>query len=382
MSQIQTVFMFANYTPSDGSIGITKKIRSEIQTLRKQGMSVVYTAYEKDGIAIFDNADVCIYKKPYPTKIEKIDRKLRYATLEKTAVSFLKQYEGSFDLGYIRLGPPNGKLFAILKQLKQKGAVLIAEALAYFPGIQYKSLGGKYIILMHRLNGHKFKNYLSFFLTEGNLTSLHGVPTYSMSIGVEVDNIKPHAYVGATDELHMISVANENVYHAYDRIIESLHHHLQNKPNDKIYVHLVGTVSEQTKSLYEQYHLQNHLFLYGKKSGDELDAIYNRCNVGLGPFGQHRVGGKKDTGLKTKEYFAKGLPYVFSGEEPTVPEDYPYICVFPSDESMIDFDRVRAFYESYREDGQVIERMRTFAHENYSWDRIMREALSHLDEQK
>ena len=44
MKRINKVFFFANYTPADISIGITKKIRSEINTLRKMGMDVTYTA--------------------------------------------------------------------------------------------------------------------------------------------------------------------------------------------------------------------------------------------------------------------------------------------------------------------------------------------------
>ena len=143
-------------------------------------------------------------------------------------------------------------------------------------------------------------------------------------------------------------------------------------------MHLVGTITDVSKALISKYGLEEQVILYGKRRGKELDEIYDKCNVGLGPFGQHRVGGKKDTGLKTKEYFAKGLPYVFSGEEPTVPNNYPYICKFPSDESPIDFDKVWDFYQSYSDDPAVIQNMRAFAMENYSWHKIMEDALSHL----
>ena len=102
------------------------------------------------------------------------------------------------------------------------------------------------------------------------------------------------------------------------------------------------------------------------------------CNIGLGPLGQHRIGGKKDTGLKTKEYFARGLPYIFSGEEPTVPNGYPYIFNIPSDESPVNFEDVWNFYQSYANDKCVVDEMRSYAREHYSWDKIMKDALSHL----
>ena len=372
------VFMFVNYTPADDSIGITKKIRSEIHALRRMGKEVTYTAYDGDGVSVFDNNDTVIFHKKYPTPIGTLNRKLRYYWLEKTALSYLKKAEG-FDLGYIRMGAPNGTFFKILKELKKRNCPMIGEAHAYFPGIQYKTLGGKYITWMYHLHKKEFKKYIEYFLVEGSFSQMYDVPAYSMSIGVDVSAIKPHAYSGAPEALNMISVSNETAYHGYDRIIESLRAYKQQKPDAQVFVHLVGTTSPQTKQLVEKYQLDQSVILYGKKSGTELVEIYSKCNVGLGPFGQHRVGGKKDTGLKTKEYFAKGLPYVYSGSEPTVPEDYPYICNFPSDESLIDFDRVWEFYESYRSDPNVVANMRAFAAEHYSWDTIMKEALSRLD---
>lgn len=374
MSQVKRVFMFANYTPSDDSIGITKKIRSEIRTLREMGKEVFYTSYEQDAIAVFDNEDKIVLRKKYPFPIALYRSKARYYWLERTAIEFL-QKNHEFDLGYFRLGPPNNMLFKMFEELKKNNAKIVAESLAYFPGIKYTSLGGKYIMYCFEKNRNRFKKYIEYFLCEGQFDELFGVPAYTMNMGVDVENIRPHQYMGNQDELNLISVANENVYHAYDRIIESVRAY---KGNVKIKVHLVGEISDTTKALISKYRLQERVLLYGKRRGKELDEIYDKCNVGLGPFGQHRVGGKKDTGLKTKEYFAKGLPYIFSGEEPTVPEGYPYICQFPSDESLVNFDKVWEFYQSYVKDTSVVTRMREFAVANYSWHEIMEDALSHL----
>lgn len=376
MKEIKKVFLFANYTPEDDSIGITKKIRAEIESLRKMGMEVWYTGYQKDAVVVFDNNNSIVLRKPYPIFISFFRSKARYYWLEKTALSYL-QKNARFDLGYFRLGPPNRLLFKMFGQLKKGGAKIVAESLAYFPGIKYSSLGGKYITYCFDKNGNRFKNYVSYFLCEGNITELFGLPAYSMNMGVDLDHIAQHHYQGPAYELNLISVANENTYHAYDRIIKSVHAY---QGNQIIKVHLVGTVSDETKKTIEQLCLEEKIKLYGKKSGKELDEIYDQCNVGLGPLGQHRVGGKKDTGLKTKEYFAKGLPYIYSGDEPTVPDGYPYICQFPSDESLIDFDKVWKFYQSYANDPNVVSNMRAFAKENYSWDKIMQDALSHLDQ--
>lgn len=369
--------MFANYTPSDKSIGITKKITSEIKTLRSFGYEVFYTAYEKEGVVIYDNNDYIVFRRKFPFKSKKLNQIIRYFWLEYVSKKYLEK-NNSFTIGYIRLGPPNFIFFKILDLLKNGGAKIIVESLAYFPGIKYSSIKGKYIQFMHKINHKKFKKYLEYFLIEGNFKEMYDVPCYSMNMGVEVETIKPHTYYGNKDELNLISVANENTYHAYDRIIKSVYNYINNGGKIKVYIHFVGTISEKTRMLIKQLNLEKYIILYGKKSGKELDDIYNLCNVGLGPFGQHRVGGKKDTGLKTKEYFAKGLPYIFSGEEPTVPDNYRYIYHFSSNESLIDFDKVWFFYQTYVNDKDVVKNMRNFALNNYSWNKIMSDALSNL----
>ena len=87
MSVNKRVFMFANYTPSDRSIGITKKISSEINTLRDFGYEVFYTAYDQDGVSVFNNSDDIVLHHAYPFKNGKINKLLRYYFLEKTAFS-------------------------------------------------------------------------------------------------------------------------------------------------------------------------------------------------------------------------------------------------------------------------------------------------------
>ena len=157
MEKFKKVFMFANYTPADGSIGITKKIRSEISALRRMGKEVVYTAYDGDGVSIFNNNDMVIFHKAFPTKINAVNRKIRYYWLEKVALSYLKG-NSNFDLGYIRMSIPNGMLLKIVSRLKNSGAQVVAETLAYFPGIKYKSLYGKYIMACYEINAKKFKS--------------------------------------------------------------------------------------------------------------------------------------------------------------------------------------------------------------------------------
>lgn len=370
------IFLFVNYTPDDKSIGITKKISSEIKALREMGHFVTYTAYKSDGIYIFNNNNDVVYKKQFRFKNKFIISFLRYFVLLKTIKKYINCSNNSYDLLYARLLPLTKGFFEIIRSFKNNKSKVVVESLAYFPGIKFRSIKGKYISFLLKKNGPRLKGLVDTVLTEGHLDSFYGVSDIrEMSMGVQTDEIVPHRYEGKKDELHLISVANEMPYHAYDRVIKSLRNFYLSNKKRKVFIHLVGLMTKKTIRMINRFHLDNYVLLYGKKSGIELDEIYKKCNLGLGPLGQHRVGGKKDTGLKTKEYFARGIPYIYSGEEPTVPANYPYVLSIPSDESDIDFDCVWDFYISYRDNENVVSEMRKFAFEHYSWIEIMKKAI-------
>ena len=137
-------------------------------------------------------------------------------------------------------------------------------------------------------------------------------------------------------------------------------------------------MSDKTKKLIQKLNLEKYIFLYGYQSGRELEKIYNMCNIGIGPLAPHRVGGKEGTGIKTKEYFAIGLPYFFAGQELLVPENYRYALKIESDDSPVDIQKIFNFYETVKDDKNIQENMRNFANEHYSWKTIFKTALANM----
>lgn len=370
------VFMFVNYTPRDKSIGITKKIEAEIDAFRKLGYSVTYSAYIEDGVGIFSDDDELMFSQKYRVKNKKYQSLKRYFLLVDTCQKYIDSSDVKFELCYGRLSAPTNSYIKLLSTMKSKGMRTIIEAHAYFPGIKFKSLKGKYIAFMLEKNSKKLKSCVDRFLTEGHIDDFYGVPTKETRVGVATEKITPHKYLGNKEVLNLISVANETVYHAYDRIIRSIAEYKKKDGPINVKLHLVGTVSDATKKLINDLGASEYVILYGKQYGEKLDDIYNACNMGVGPLGQHRIGGKKDTGLKTKEYFAKGLPYFYSGNEMDILRGYPYICEVPSDESLISIEDLWRFYNTYSNNDNVVGEMRAFAQKEFSWPSIIKQAIS------
>jgi glycosyltransferase involved in cell wall biosynthesis len=372
------IFLHVNYTPSDPSIGITKKINGQILALQNLGLDVTYTTYSSKGIEIINNDNDCVYIKKFRLMNEKYKLVVRRFLLIKASIDYVKN--NNFDLGYLRFTGFDWIYIKMLSLMKKRGMKVIVESLSYFPGIKYKSLKGRYLLLTTKLLEKKAKRYIDLVAAEGDFKELWGVKALSFENGVVVNNFRPHSYIGSKNEIHFISVGNEMDYHGYDRIVKSIHEYYKNNGNLIIKLHLVGVVKKQTKELVDKLKLQDIVFFYGKKYGKELEDIYDQCNIGVGPLAQYRIGGKKVTGLKTKEYFAKGIPYIFSGGELLLSDSYPYVMKIPDNDEYIDMNKVIKFYNSIKSDKHLVANMRKFAKENFSWDTCMKRIINELND--
>ena len=369
------VYIIANYHIHDASLGITKKIRAQITTLRDMGHEVFYTAYLEDGVAVFDNADQLIERKFFPIHNKKVFRFARMFFLNYFAREYAER--NTFDLAFIRWGGLDRAVIKLLKTLRKNCSHTIMDTHGYFKEQKGSNLIASYISYSSSHNQYKVRGLMDLVLSETNEQEIFSTPVQRYDNGVDVNGTRMHQYCGDIREMNMISVANERVYHGYDRVIRSVAHYREKGMPVKL--HLVGVMSDKTKELIKDLHVEDAVILYGKRYGEELDDIYDKCNIGVGPVGQHRVGGKQGTGLKTKEYFAKGLPYFYSGNELLVPKEYPYIFEVPSDESLIDLEKIYAFYNKVKCEN-VAEEMRDFARKNFSWTNIFQSAFEKLGE--
>jgi hypothetical protein len=91
--------------------------------------------------------------------------------------------------------------------------------------------------------------------------------------------------------------------------------------------------------------MEDYVILYGKKHGDELDMLFNKCDFGIGSLGRHRVGIDKIKTLKNREYAARGIPFIYSETDSDF-DSKPYVVKAPADETAIDIDSIVTFYKS------------------------------------
>lgn len=376
---MKKVFFWTNYYIEQKDVGTTVKIRNEISTMRKMGYIVFYTAYRKNGVAIFDNCDDVVCSIEFDNNDSFVSSITRKDYLVRITRDFITS--NTFDYFLLRINYFSRSYMRMLEKMKSQGSMIMMETLSYFPGIKYSIVKApKLFAVAHSMkrNQKRIRQVVDLMLTEGKIESYYGVPCIEFGMGVNVEEFTKHQYKGNTDELNLIMVGCTSVYHGTDRVIRSLAKYYENNIHQKVTLHLVGDVLEKDKLLINQLQISDHVIMYGRRSGTELGEIYDECNVALGPLSQHRMN-KKDTGLKTKEYFAKGIPYVYSGDEPCLEDDYPYVLQIPNDESLISIHEILSFYSSFKNDEFVAEKMRTKAKEIFSWEKLFEHAFFELN---
>lgn len=364
------LFMCVNYPLYNGSVGISKKIRTQKETFEKIGYEVVYSAYIKDGVAILEKNKIAM-KKQY--KRNKLNEQLRRFYLMDICVEYLRNH--SFDVGFVRWDAADGHFLKALSWMRKSCTKVLMDFHGYFPAYNPSTFKGKYTRFFTKINGKQLRKYVDYGLTETKNNTLFGIDTMPIDTGINVDEYEPHKYCGDRNIINLISVANETKYHGYDRVLYGLSDYYHQNGIPVINIHLVGKMTPKTCKLIKKLQIEDHVFLYGYQSGQKLMQIYNSCNIGIGPLAPHRTGGKEGTGIKTKEYFAIGLPYFYAGEELLVPNGYPYILKFRPDDSHINLQRVVDFYYRIKDKPELVDHMREFARENYSWEKIFRRAL-------
>jgi glycosyltransferase involved in cell wall biosynthesis len=172
---------------------------------------------------------------------------------------------------------------------------------------------------------------------------------------------------GKGDDLVLISVAVEQPYHAYYRLINGIGRYYENGGGRNIKLYMVGKYRDQTQQLVCSWKLQDHIFFVGEKSGRELDLLFDESDIAVGTFGK-RGGSEFGSSIKSKEYFARGIPFINGWREYAFDDDCPYVLRFPLDDTDIDIHKVLAFYDALRERSDVSVKMREFAEQNFTWD--------------
>ena len=264
-----------------------------------------------------------------------------------------ERYTGA-DVFYVRFLAGDRYFVRFLKQLRKNNpqAKILLE-LPDYPTTWYMTTSLLYTFLIKDWNaGRKYRRYVDRIVIPQKIDNAFHIPVLPIENGINVGDIRCRE-PEETEVIRIIAVAGMCNFHGYDRLIEGLKDYYAQGGKRKVELHMVGGKAEpgnellRYQELCKRYHLEKRIVFYGEKKGEELDKIYDKCNLAVGSLGMYRIGYKTASSLKIREYLAKGLPVIVGSKVDVFEKDnFPYYLEYENNSTPIDVQRIVEFYDS------------------------------------
>jgi hypothetical protein len=117
----------------------------------------------------------------------------------------------------------------------------------------------------------------------------------------------------------------------------------------------------------------------GYKNKSDIDQLINNVHLGISTLALHKKQLMEASTLKTREYVARGLPFIYAYTDPDLNEDSKEFALeFPNDDSLIDMEKVIEFAKKALEDKELPQKMRKYAEEHLDYEVKMKKLYQEL----
>ncbi|MBT4036278.1 MAG: glycosyltransferase [Candidatus Marinimicrobia bacterium] len=191
--------------------------------------------------------------------------------------------------------------------------------------------------------------------------------SHTMSNGINVASVKPSRNNEDRDVmLNIIFLAARFApWHGLDYAIRGLKKYSGITP---IVLHVVGNINQISSLIEFADHKNAKIKYHGELHGDELDTLFDQVDLGISSLGIHRVGLEEASVLKSREYFARGLPFVYAYSDSDLTEDEEYaLRVQVKESNYLNFEELVNFFQSTQKIPELGNVMRVEAIKKIDW---------------
>lgn len=329
--------------------GPTAKVFSQCRAFEAHGFSVELigrigsdTALIKDS----ENYEITVWHK---TAINNV--RVRNLIDKHSQIADIKGYikNKNYDACYIRYDFSDRDFISLLKLLKVHCKKIVLELPTYPYDEENKyGIGSKVRIAVDKIYRKQLHKYLDAIVTfYGEHKEILGVPAIVVPNGFDFSRMELVKEMLPDDVTHIVAVSAMREWHGYERMIEGMRNYYEDTSvrRRNFILHLVGEGREygKYKALIDEYKLHDHVILEGAMFGEKLDRLYEKCAIGVDSLARHRTGVEVLSSLKSREYGAKGIPFINSCKVDIIDDEFPYMLRVPADESPVDMAAVEAF---------------------------------------
>jgi len=359
--------------------GVTKKIVSQVDQLKKLGITVllVLVCREPPVLSCANGAFIeRASTPPFLSFAEKIKFAVQYSRI-------IIRYLNRGDILYVR-GIVASPLTPFLLRKKRNTAIVyelqgISENEAKLRGSRMGYVLAK---LLHKYLLRTARGIVG--VTEevthhyAKIAGQKGMRVLTNPNGIDVDAVRLRilpSFDGQT--LDLLCVARVAKWHGLDRIIKGISEY---KGRVNVRFHVVGDGSEipNLKSLVADLKLENSVVFHGFKTGKELDSFFDKCHIAVSSLAIHRAGAGSP--LKSKEYCARGIPFVDSTTDEDFDPQFEFRMKIRSEENPINIEQIVEFAGRVLRDSDHHEKMRKYAIERLDWSIKMKRLKDFFEE--
>ena len=155
-----------------------------------------------------------------------------------------------------------------------------------------------------------------------------------------------------------------------DRLIKSI----EDNGADRFKLYITGNVIDE--GIYKKPFVK----LTGRLSEEDLQNLVNQVDLGVSNLANYMIKFNETTNLKSRDYFARGLPFVQANSMPDVEgtEGDKYYLQLSNDDSIIPMQDIYEFAHKIRKDSEHTKNMRAFAESTLDWKVTVAELAAEL----
>ena len=242
-------------------------------------------------------------------------------------------------------------------------------------------------LLKDRANRKQLKKCVDRIAGTTTREDIFCIPVLPMINGIDLSSIKPKKPSPSLNEINIIVVARFERWHGLDRLISGTINYFKGDSLERnVVLHVVGTgsVIEALKREVENSHFERSIVFHGYCGKEELNEIYDKCSLAVESLGFHRIGLTTSSTLKSREYLAKGIPFVCANATDVFINNPVDFCLrIPADESPVDIQTLLDFHDQlYASESQesLIYRIRKFAETHIGINQTMERIVNYIKE--
>lgn len=346
--------------------GNVKKVISQIESFRQSGYDV------KEIIKEIPNCT------DHPTLVDRVVSKCKNMLPFCTNNARIRYYEvGKADYYYIRFRGYDFYFRRLLKQIKKNNpnSKIVLEYPDY-PYIVYKGtdpLGDFFVRVRDDYERKKCAKYIDRISTLLSAESINGVKTLRILNGLDVGRIKVRTPRKIDGSIHVLIVASLQRVHGVDLFLQGMKEYYNHEHDYDVYLHVVGGGEIVSELKMEAEGLEERVFFHGFIYDEELDEMYDNCDIGIEFLAPQRKQIKVSASLKSREYIARGFPFISACQLDVSDLGYDEYLKIEEGESPIDMKMVIEYVKTFSSDmDSRIAEMRAFAEKYLGMDYAMK----------